>query len=167
MMSFLENASGSRLVAHPANLNRLVADAVRSIIQYMNMVLAVNVHGSDVFQKPISFPKQMLHSSFVLECITSTAAAGVHPGTGQLLPPSPLDGQHLNEWRETADYAATTLSLVAGIVDLETGFKSPLLGGSDYWLIICLTVLSEETAGLSCPLPRSALVACQALPVSP
>jgi hypothetical protein len=94
----------------------------------MTAVLAINVHGPEYFQQPKKFPQQMLDRSLVLDRITIVGIAQVQPSTGQWLPPSPLDWQHLNEWRETADYAATTLAMLAGIVGMEAGFGSPLLG---------------------------------------
>jgi hypothetical protein len=94
----------------------------------MNNVLAINVHGAQIFQEPKQFPKAMRKDSMVLRQLVECAEKHMHPLARLLLPPSDSDWQHLSEWRATADYAATTLSMVAGIVDLETGFKSPLLG---------------------------------------
>jgi hypothetical protein len=129
VLSFIENPSGGKCLS-PLAIISLMSETVGSAIQLMNRVLATNVHGPDYFQQPKKFPQQMLDRGFVLNCITTAGETHVQPATGQLLPPSPLDGQHLNEWRETADYAATTLSMLAGIVDLETGSFSPLLGES-------------------------------------
>jgi hypothetical protein len=128
VLSFIENPSGGKCLS-PLAIISLMSETVGSAIQLMNRVLATNVHGPDYFQQPKKFPQQMLDRGFVLNCITTSGDSLLHPSTGQLLPPSPLDGQHLNEWREAADYAATTLSMLAGFIDLDTGFKSPLLGG--------------------------------------
>jgi hypothetical protein len=128
-MTLLENASIGALLP-PLDLLQVVTNAVGSSIQLMNRVLAINVHGSDIFQQPKQFPKQVLDRSMVLDRITTAARSQLHPCYRQLLPPSLLDRQHLNEWRETADYGATTLALLGGIFSFETGFKSPLLGGS-------------------------------------
>jgi hypothetical protein len=130
MLSFYENPSDVNvIVSEPAALIHAVAETVSSAIEELSMVLAVNVHGQRIFQQPKQFPKQMLERSGVLYDITRAGLFRVDSVLRELLPPSPLDGQHLNEWRETADYAATTLAVLAGIVDLETGFHSPLLGG--------------------------------------
>jgi hypothetical protein len=128
VLSFLENPT-SGTVNHPLFFITWVTGTVGAAIAEMNMLLMINVHGSETFQQPRNFPKQMLEHSFVLNRITCAGSTQAHP-TGQKLPPAPLDGQHLSEWREAADYAATTLAVLAGIVDLETSsFKSPLLGG--------------------------------------
>jgi hypothetical protein len=111
-------------------LIQLVAQAVGSALRLIPMALAINVHGPHIFQQPKNFPQQMLDRSAVLRCLTRAANAHVHPFSATLLPPSPLDEQHLDEWKETADYAVNILALLAGIVDLETGFRSPLIGGS-------------------------------------
>jgi hypothetical protein len=126
-LSFLEHPSGGQIVT-PLTHIQFVAQTAGLIIHVMLKVLAITVHGSGVYQQPKNFPKQMLERSIVLDRMTTAATYLMHPSIGQLLPPSPLHGQHLNEWRETADYAATTLAVLAGTVDLETGFTSPLLG---------------------------------------
>jgi hypothetical protein len=126
VLSFLLNPSSDSA----AKLTEMVAWTAGRAIHMMTRVLAVKVHGSGFFQQPRNFPKQVLDHSIVLGCITSAATHLMRPDTGQLLPPSPLDEQHLNEWRETADYAATILALLGGVVGLETGFLSPLLGES-------------------------------------
>jgi hypothetical protein len=130
MLSVYENPLGVNLATDSVNLISMVAGTVDSVVQLMNTVLAVNVHGQSIFQQPKEFLIPMMERSRVLYDIIKVAVLRVHPSTRQSLPPSPLDSQHLNEWRETADYAATTLAMLAGIVDLETGFHSPLLGGS-------------------------------------
>jgi hypothetical protein len=143
MLSFFEDPSNC--VGDPAGLMHMVAETVGSAVQQVSAALAVNVHGRHTFLQPKRFPGRMLHRSHVLYQITSAGTAHARAPNGELLPPSPLDGQHLIEWRETADYAATTLSMVAGIVDLETGFKSPLLGGSKigcFSCIVCPTLIS-------------------------
>jgi hypothetical protein len=122
VLLFLGHPTGDDFF-NPLALMRMLAHTVATTNQMMNRVLVVNVHGPGFFQHPKEFPKQMLDRSFLLKCITS----GPHE---VLLPASPLDWQHFNEWREAADYAATTLSMLAGIIDLEAGFKSPLLGES-------------------------------------
>jgi hypothetical protein len=109
MLSFYQNPSSVRLVNGPLTLYQLVADTAGQTIQLMNRVLAVNVHGSHVLEPPLQFPEQMPGLSFVLDCITAAGTTQVNSFTHGLLPTSPLDGRHLNEWRETADYAATTL----------------------------------------------------------
>jgi hypothetical protein len=126
MLSFLANPQGG-LIGH---LNRQVSQMIGSAIQLTTTNLAVNVHGSDFYQQPRNFPKQMRDRSTVLNNITSAGAHPVRACTEQSLPSSPLDRQHLNKWREAADYAATLQAVIAGTVGLETGFKSPLLGGS-------------------------------------
>jgi hypothetical protein len=128
VLTFLENPSGGNCV-DPLSVLRVVAGAVGSSISMMNMVLAINVHGSGFFQQPQEFPQQMLDRSIVLKRTTTSGAFQADPCVSHILPPSPLDGQHLDEWREAADYAATRLSMLAAIVDLEATFKSPLLGG--------------------------------------
>jgi hypothetical protein len=127
VLSFLENPKGDDILL-PLAITQVVTNAVGASIQWMNRVLLINVHGPGVLQQPKEFPQQVLKRSFLLRCITTAGTFQMEPSTRQLLPPSPVNGQHLNEWRETADYSATTLAMLAGIVDLETGFKSPLLG---------------------------------------
>jgi hypothetical protein len=129
MLCFLEVPAGGTSVT-PLYIHQLFANTVCASIKLMNMLLVVNVHGSDTFQKPKKFSQQVLEASLVLKCVSDAASTLLHPSTAEMLPPSPLDEQHLKEWRETADYAATTLVMLAGMVDLETSFKSPLLGGS-------------------------------------
>jgi hypothetical protein len=122
MLSFLEDPVENDLV-DPLSFVQLMSSTVGITIQPMITVLAINVHGADVFEEPKKFPKHMLN--IVLKHITTAGKAHAHPKTALMLPPSPLDGQHLEEWKEAADYAATTLAMVVGIVDIETGFKSP------------------------------------------
>jgi hypothetical protein len=137
---------------------QVVSNVVGSALSMMNTVLAINVHGSDIFQQPKQFPKQVLDRSFLLRCITIAGRIPAQAVMRQLLPPSPLDEQHLDEWREAADYAATTLSMLAGIVGLETGFKSPLLGESQLAVLVSASVPMCSLVILQLCQPQSFLV---------
>jgi hypothetical protein len=102
LLSFLQKPSGDTYL-DPLKCMQRVAQTADAPIQLMYTVLAINVHGQSFFQQPKKFPRQMRGLNIVLDGITSGGALQVNPNTRQTLPPSPLDGQHLKEWRETAD----------------------------------------------------------------
>jgi hypothetical protein len=131
VLSFLEKYAADA-VMNPLALVQAISDIVGGAIVLMNNVLAINALGAQHFQPPKEFPETMPEGSIVLRSILSAAKHRMHPSRALLLPPSDDDWSHLMEWRDTADYAATTLAMVAGIVDMDTGFKSPLLGESNF-----------------------------------
>jgi hypothetical protein len=136
MLSFLENPTGELI--DPLSVMNLLSAATDSAIRLLTQGLAINVHGQDYFLPLKEYPTHMLDSNMVLGALVSAARNQVHPSTALMLPPAASDEQHLQEWRRTADYAAKAMAMMAGIVDLETGYESPLLGGCQQGSLLCM-----------------------------
>jgi hypothetical protein len=128
MLSFLENPMWELL--DPLTFMQMLSDTTGTAIQLLNKLLLINVQGQDYFLGPRKdYPTHMLDSNIVLGALITAAQAQALPSTALMLPPADSDEQHLQKWRRTADYAAKAMAMVAGIVGLDTGYQSPLLGG--------------------------------------
>jgi hypothetical protein len=119
VLSWVQSIPKSSSGAQPDRTATLVCDVLMSAVETAVLLLSLNVHGPKCLHTPAFQQREGIQHSVLLAQLVAKTADHSALARRHLLPPAPIDSQHLQEWLQVADYAATALVTMSSVLGLE------------------------------------------------